>query len=76
MKAAELFKLLDKMLVDLEFEYMGISGVICPFSQEDIAVKYGDQEHIFDSLDALMNEPFIDGKPLKDICEQLDIWNY
>lgn len=66
----------DVNLRDIEFEYNGVSGAICPFSREDIAVKYGDSEHTFDSVDALMNEPFIDGKPLKDICEQLDIWNY
>lgn len=66
----------DVNLRDIEFEYNGVSGAICPFSREDIAVKYGDSEHTFDSVDALVNEPFIDGKPLKDICEQLDIWNY
>ena len=54
-------------------EYNGVSGAICPFSREDIAVKYGDSEHTFDSVDAFMNEPFIEGKPLKDIIENFTI---
>lgn len=76
MKAEDLYKLIDKMLPDIEFEYKGVFGAICPFSREDIAVKYGDLECSFSSLDAFMNEPFIDGKPLKDICDQFDIGNY
>lgn len=76
MEATELFKLLDKMLLDIEFVYKGVDGAICPFSRSDIAVKYGELEHTFDSLDALMNEPLIEGRPLKDICDQFEIGNH
>lgn len=76
MTAKQLRHEVDVNLRDIEFEYNGIVGAICPFSREDIAVKYGDLECSFSSLDAFMNEPFIDGKPLKDICDQFDIGNY
>ena len=64
----------DVNLHDIEFEHNGVSGAICPFSRDDIAVKYGDSEHTFDSVDAFMNEPFIEGKPLKDIIEDFTIY--
>lgn len=70
MKAKDLRESIDDLLLDIEFEYKGVSGAICPFSRDDIAVKYGDSERTFDSVDALMNEPFVDGKPMKDICEK------
>lgn len=70
MKAKDLRESIDDLLLDIEFEYKGVPGAICPFSRDDIAVKYGDSERTFDSVDALMNEPFIDGKPMKDICEK------
>lgn len=71
MKAKDLRESIDDLLLDIEFEYKGVSGAICPFRRDDIAVKYGDSERTFDSVDALMNEPFIDGKPMKDICEKI-----
>lgn len=74
MKKTEFIRAVDTFLQDIEFEYKGVPGAICPFSREDIAVKYGDLEQTFDSVDAFMNEPFIDGKPMKDICEQFEIY--
>ena len=38
----------DVNLHDIEFEYNGVSGAICPFSRGDIAVKYGDSGHTFE----------------------------
>lgn len=73
MTAKKLQHEVDVNLRDIEFEYNGVSGAICPFSREDIAVKYGDMEHTFDSVDAFMNDPFIDGKPMKDICHKFII---
>lgn len=70
MDARELRHDVEYLLLDIEFEYKGVFGSICPFSREDIAVQYGDEERDFTSMDALMTEPFIDGKPLKDICDK------
>lgn len=73
MKAKQLRQDVEDLLLDIEFQYKGEWGAICPFSREEIAVKYGDLEKTFDSVDALMTEPFIDGKPLKDICDKFII---
>lgn len=69
MDAKELRHSIANLLLDIEFQYKGKWGAICPFSRGNIAVKYGDLEKTFDSVDALMTEPFIDGKPLAEICE-------
>ena len=73
MTAKELKYEVDVNLRDIEFEYKGVSGAICPFGRDDIAVNYGDAETSIYSVDAFMNEPFIDGKPMKDICEKFII---
>lgn len=73
MTEKQLRESIDDMLLDIEFEYKGVSGAICPFSRDNIAVKYGDSEHIFESVDALFNEPFFDGKPLKAVCHKFII---
>lgn len=68
MKPEQLRNDIDSLMEDIEFQYKGVWGSICPFSRENISVSYGDQERTFDSVDAVMNEPFIDGKPMKEIC--------
>lgn len=73
MKENKLRESIEDMLLDIEFEYNGVSGAICPFSREDIAVRYGDKEQTFESVDALFNEPFFDGKPLKAVCHKFII---
>ena len=71
MKAEELQAWIDSLTDDIEFQYKGVWGSICPFSRHDISISYGDKERTFPSVDDAMNIPFIDGKPLKDICTQL-----
>lgn len=73
MSEKEIRKEIDQYLRDIEFEYNGVLGSICPFSQEDIAVQYGDSEMDFTSIDDMMNKPFIDGKPMKAICHKFII---
>ena len=70
MKPKELASYISSLMQDIEFQYKGVWGAICPFSRSDISVAYGEQEKTFDSVDAVMNEPFIDGKPIKEICEE------
>lgn len=72
MSAQKLREWIDSLTADIEFLYMGVWGSICPFSRQDISVSYGDDERTFTSIDAVMNEPFITGKPLKDICEDME----
>ena len=70
MKPKELASDIGSLMQDIEFQYKGVWGAICPFSRSNISVAYGEQEKTFDSVDAVMNEPFIDGKPIKEICEE------
>ena len=70
MKPKELASDIGSLMQDIEFQYKGEWGAICPFSRSNISVAYGEQEKTFDSVDAVMNEPFIDGKPIKEICEE------
>lgn len=69
MNADDLRAWIDSLTQDIDFVYQGVSGSICPFSRTNISVSYGDDEHTFGSVDDTMNQPFILGKPLKDICE-------
>ena len=59
------------LLLDIEFQYKGVWGSICPFSRENISVAYGGTEKTLDSVDAVMDEPFIDGKSLNEICNRI-----
>lgn len=69
MDAMDLRHNIEYLLLDIEFQYRGEWGAICPFSRGEIAVKYGNLEKTFASVDALMTEPFIDGKSIGEICE-------
>ena len=71
MKKEDLKKWVEELTQDIDFEYQGISGSICPFSLSDISLCYGDKEKSFTSVDALMMEPFFDGKSISEICENM-----
>lgn len=68
MKAEELRAWIDSLTDDIEFYYKGKHGAICPFNRANISVCYGEDEQTFQSVDDTMNTPFIDGKPIRDIC--------
>lgn len=76
MSAKDLKDLIDRMLVDIVFEYQGVWGSICPFSRQNISVSYGDFEQSFDSLDAAMNTPILNGRTLGECAEQLENIDY
>lgn len=71
MNATELRDWIDSLTQDINFVYLGIGGCICSFTRTDISVVYGDEERRFQSIDAVLEEPFIGGKPLKVICEEI-----
>ena len=70
MNAQELRDWIDSLTDDIEFQYKGVWGSICPFSRENISVSYGDEERTFNSVDEVMDTPFVDGKSMKDICDE------
>ena len=73
MKAKELRDWIDSLTDDIEFEYNGIWGSICPFSRKCISLCYDENEVTVNSVDAAMNEPFINGRTLNEISEKLKI---
>lgn len=72
MKKEDLRDWIDSLTQDIDFEYLDVSGSICPFSRSDISLCYGDKEQSFDSIDSLMNEPFFKGKSLAEICHEMN----
>ena len=74
MTRKELYNLIDSLSMDVEFEYNGEAGSICPFSRDDIALSYGEISVSASSVDEAMSLPLIDGASLSDLCEQIDFW--
>lgn len=58
---------------DIDFSYQGKDGSICPISPTDISLCYDGAAVDVQSVDAAMTTPFINGKSLNDLCDQLDI---
>ena len=56
---------------DISFTYIGVSGSICPFTRQDISVSYGNDGKDYDNIEAVMTDPFIGGKSLSEISEQI-----
>ena len=71
MNKYELRDWIDSLTQDIDFEYHGVLGSICPFSHSDISLCHGDKEQTFDSVDAVMNTPFFDGKSLAEVCYKI-----
>ncbi|MEG0923545.1 MAG: hypothetical protein RSE98_00740 [Anaerovoracaceae bacterium] len=69
MNAKELRDWIDSLISDIEFEYQGVFGSICPFAKDNISVSYGDDEQTFQSIDDVMVSTIVDGMPIKDICQ-------
>ena len=71
MNANDLRDLIDSLTQDIDFEYCGKMGSICPFSRTDISLCYDGREVTVDSVRAAMEEPFIEGHSLMEICGEL-----
>ena len=73
MKAQDLRDWIDSLTDDIEFQCQGKWGAICPFNRQYISLCYEGQEVTVTSVDAAMKEPFIAGKSLEEISEELII---
>ena len=71
MNAADLSAFIDSLTQDIDFEYHGRPGSICPFSRTDISLFYDGQEVTVHSVSAAMEEPFVEGRSLAEICGEL-----
>ena len=71
MKAAELKKWIESLTQDIDFEYFGVLGSVCPLNRNYISLCYGETEIVVKSVDDAMETPFIKGYSLAEICEKL-----
>lgn len=74
MNKQALRQMIDSLLSDIEFDYNGVHGAICPFSRTDIVVGFGDTEVRYSSVDEVMESDIFNGNRLEDICEKLSIY--
>lgn len=72
MKQSDLRNWIDSLTQDIDFSYKGRPGSICPFSRSDIALCYDGFCMNVCSVEAAMQAPFINGKSLNDLCDQLN----
>lgn len=73
MKASDLRAWIDSLSQDIDFSYNGKSGSICPINRTDISLCYDGNTVDVQSVDDAMGIPFIDGKSLNDLSDQLII---
>ena len=74
MRANELKEWILDMFQDINIEYDGKEGSICPFSHDNISFMFDDETRNYSSIDDMMSDPFIDGKSLNEICEKLTLY--
>lgn len=74
MNKKELRQMIDSLTDDIEFDYDGEHGSICPFSRSDIVVGYGEREVRCSNIDEVMKLEIFNGKCIEDICDELFIY--
>ena len=74
----ELRELIDSLVTDIELEYNGKSGAICPINRKHIDVGFGDYrisddytEAVTYSVEEILTAKFIDGKSLTELCDEI-----
>lgn len=73
MNSEKLYKLIESLTGDIDFEYNGKHGSVCPFSSIDIAISYGGEAQNHTSVSDAMNDKMFDGKCLNEIAEQIEL---
>ncbi|MFQ9509510.1 MAG: hypothetical protein ACLRZ7_00870 [Lachnospiraceae bacterium] len=74
MNANDLKEWILSMLQDINIEYNGMEGCICPFSQNNISITFNEETRGYTDIEELMSDPFIDGRPLTEISEKLTLY--
>ncbi len=67
-----LYEWIDSLTQDIDFQYNGRNGSICPFNRNNISLCFDGIETTVSTILEAMNTKFIDGKSLNDICEVLE----
>lgn len=60
---------------DIEFTYKNIDYTILPWIDEGIIIgpQNSDDDKVYKTSDELINDYIIDGKPIKDILDKIEI---
>ena len=78
MTASELRDELSQGRTDYEFVFRGKRGSICPFNypngQFSADVGYDSVFNTYHTLNELMNAPFLDGKSLTEVAEEIELY--
>ena len=67
---------ISKLTGHIAFDYNGYSCGIDPLALDSFDMWCGDNEISVDSIDAVMNTKFFDGKPLIDIWEDVTEFDF
>lgn len=73
MNVRDLRNLIESLTDDIEFQYQGKWGSICPFNRQNISLCFDDKEITVHSVDDAMKEPFIEGHSLEELGTELNI---
>jgi hypothetical protein len=71
MKSDKLREWILSLTDDIEFDYNGIFGSICPFSANQISVTYDGITKDYNNIDEVMSDKFFSGNSLNEISEEL-----
>ncbi len=72
MTSKELYDRIDSLTHDISFVYRGKMGGIVPLSRNSIFLYFGGETRIqANSVEAAMTIPFVDGKTLDEVAEEL-----
>ena len=74
MTLEELRQTIFAMTDDIEFLWHGKKGLIIPFGPKKFVLGYSEDDtgREFHDVQALLNEPYFDGRTLVDIVEEAD----
>ncbi len=70
MNRSDLYNWIDSLVQDIDVQYHGRYGSICPFSRNDISITFDGKETTVHSVADAMDVPIFDGRSLNEICEE------
>lgn len=74
MNPKDLYQLINSLSTDIEFDYAGGHGFICPFSRSNISIGFLENEKTCTSVDEAMSAPIFNGKSLNEVSGSIEIY--
>lgn len=73
MSIDDIRKILEVNFTHIAFDYDGKHCGVDPLAADRFDAWCGDEDEEFESVDELIESPFFNGKPLKEICDEVEI---